>query len=123
MKKAHQKRNLPMHLHDKQPSMKRLFLRHLYTLGRCQMGIAILDLLHHILRQSLESLACKRIGVQSDRLTDITALADALHNGNLTSQRHVQLLRQTLAALLTEEVVFVLRQLSRCEPSHVLDQA
>ena len=63
MKKAHQKRDLLMHLPYNLPSMKRLFLRHLYPLGRSSVAIAILDLRYHVLGQGLESLTGNRIGI------------------------------------------------------------
>ena len=56
-------------------------------------------------------------------LAGIAALANGLHNGNLTKQRHVHIFGQAFHTFFAEQVVFVLGQFSRGEPGHILDQA
>ena len=56
------------------------------------------------------------------RRTIITTLADALNDRNLSKQRHIHLLSEILAALLTENIILVLWQLGRSEISHILDK-
>ena len=48
--------------------------------------------------------------------------ADALNDRNLGKQWHVHLLGEILATLLTEDIILVLRQLSRSKVSHIFDK-
>ena len=68
--------------------------------------------------QSCGSLAAKRC-----RFTTIATVADALNKRNLCQKGHVHLLCKFLTTFLAKDVVFVLRQFSRGEPCHVLNES
>ena len=53
----------------------------------------------------------------------VAALADALHNGNLSKQGHLHFFGQALHAFAAEEVVARLGKFGWREPCHVFDQA
>ena len=61
--------------------------------------------------------------MEGDRLTVVTRLTDALHDGYLSQQGISLFCGEPLAPFFAEQVITVLRQLSRCEPGHVLHQS
>ena len=66
--------------------------------------------------QLQESAPGHRILIQSNRSPLITALADTLHNRNLSQQRHIHFLCQLFATLLSEKVILIFRKFRRSKP-------
>ena len=61
-------------------------------------------------------------GAQGDGFAVVAGFADGLHEGNLAEQADAQALRHRGAAVVAEDVVFLVRMLLRREPGHVLHQ-
>ena len=82
------------------------------------------------LLQSLNDLLCQfeegyaiGAGGKSCRLSAVAAFADALHNRNLTEERHAIFFGHPFSAALSEDIVFMVRKFLRGEPCHILDKA
>ena len=72
-----------------------------YNLGWSLLGISAVHYCHDALGKAQESLTGDGIDLGSSRRTIITTLADALNDRNLGEQRHIHLLSEILATLLT----------------------
>ena len=95
----------------------------LYDLGLRQLLVAHVDSGHHSLRQIQEGLTHDRVYFHGSRLTGIATLTDALYDRYLSQQRTTHLFSEVLATVLAKDIVFVLGQFSRREPSHILHEA
>ena len=71
-----------------------LVVVHVYNLGLGQFLVADVHSCHHGLGEIDESLPRDGIHVASRRLTFVTTLTDALHDGDLCQQRTAELLSQ-----------------------------
>ena len=79
-------------------------------------------LFHHTAGKGHERLSRLAPVIQYFGRTVVTILANALHDGNLSQQRHVHLFGKAFHPFFPEQVVSVLRQLGRSEPCHVFHQ-
>ena len=75
------------------------------------------------MRQTQEGLSHDGVAVSRRWLSGIAILAHALHHGQLRQQRQSHILGKVLATVLSEDVVFILWQLRRREPRHILHEA
>ena len=78
---------------------------------------------NHSLSKAKESLSCDRIRISCSRSTVISTLTDTLNQWNLSQQRHTHLLSQILAAILSEDIILVIRKLCRSKVSHILNKS
>lgn len=69
-----------------------------------------------------EGLTIRTVG-KGGGLTGVSAFADALDDRNLAEERNAVSVSHFLAAILSEDVVLVLRKFLWCEPGHILHEA
>lgn len=98
------------------------FLHFDYLCGR-KFGVALFGLADDSFCQLAESDARHGVVVDGGGLAFVSALADALHDGDLGQQGHLHFLCQTFYTFPAEEVVAILRQFGRGKPCHVFDQS
>ena len=94
----------------------------MYNLRRSHLCITLFCLRHHIACQLHKGHTSHGVFVEGSRCSCIATLADALHDRNLSEQRHIQLFCQTLGSFLTKQVIFVFRKFCRSKPGHVFHQ-
>ena len=87
----------------------------LHDLGRRQGLVAAVDGLDDACSEVLESNTTHIIQAH-DGLSVIAALADAGYHRNLSQQLHVQVLGELLAAVMPEDVVFLVGMAGGSEP-------
>ena len=95
---------------------------HFHNPRRRHFHISAVYLTDYGSSQLQESAPGHRILIQSNRSPLITALADTLHDRNLSQQGYVHFLSQSLCAFFSKDIILVFRQFGRREPSHVLHQ-
>ena len=70
-----------------------------------------------------EGLPREGLGAEGYRFAVVAPVTNALHNGNLRKYGHVEFFGQSGGAFAAENVVTVVGQFGRCEPSHVFHEA
>ena len=70
-----------------------------------------------------EGLPREGLGAEGYRFAVVAPVTNALHNGNLRKYGHVEFFGQSGGTFAAENVVTVVGQFGRCEPSHVFHEA
>ena len=90
-----------------------LVVLHMQYLRLRLLAIALIGYRNHGLRKVEESLPREGLIVEGRGLSLVSILTDALHEGYLRQQGHTHLFGQSLASLLSEEVISVLGNVFR----------
>ena len=99
------------------------FDRDLHDLRGIELTIAAFGGFDHCAGEVSKGLSREGLSTEGYGFTAIAPVADALHNGNLCKYGYIELFGQSGGAFATENVVTVVGQFGRCEPSHVFHEA